>query len=391
VLPYSRQNVLDEDIAEVVNVLRSDFLTQGPYVAKFEQAIIDHVGSNYAVAVNSATSALHIACMALGVSKGDIVWTSAITFVASANCAALCGANVDFVDIDLSTVNISVEALSEKLIIAKKLRQLPKVLVVVHMCGLSADMAAIRKLSLEYGFKIIEDASHALGAMYLGEPVGSCKYSEITVFSFHPVKIITSGEGGVAVTNSQVLFEHMQLKRTHGVTRDPEKMQSPTKEPWFYEQVELGLNYRMSDIQAALGASQIKRLRNIVEQRNLIAERYDDQLASLPLSCFKIPTDCISARHLYVIRLKLDSLEKSKTELYDELLARGIGVNVHYIPLYKHPYYKKHKRQICDYPNAEEYYAEALSIPLFPQMTFQMQDHVINSLKSCLTHNSKAR
>ena len=386
-LPYSRQNVLDEDIAEVVNVLRSDFLTQGPYVAKFEQAITDHVGSNYAVAVNSATSALHIACMALGVSKGDIVWTSAITFVASANCAALCGADVDFVDIDLSTVNISVEALSEKLTIAKKLRQLPKVLVVVHMCGLSADMAAIRKLSLEYGFKIIEDASHALGAMYLGEPVGSCKYSEITVFSFHPVKLITSGEGGVAVTNSQVLFEHMQLVRTHGVTRDPEKMQSLTKEPWFYEQVELGLNYRVSDIQAALGASQIKRLRNIVEQRNLIAERYDDQLASLPLSCFKIPKHCISARHLYVIRLTLEALEKSKAELYEELLAKGIGVNVHYIPLYKHPYYKKHKRQICDYPNAEEYYAEALSIPLFPQMTFQMQDHVINSLKSCLTHN----
>ncbi|MBT8621875.1 UDP-4-amino-4,6-dideoxy-N-acetyl-beta-L-altrosamine transaminase [Polynucleobacter paneuropaeus] len=383
-IPYGRQDIDNEDIQAVINVLKSDFLTQGPAVNAFEAAISSYVGVKYAVACNSATSALHLACLALGVGPGDIVWTSAITFVASSNCALYCGAEVDFVDINLATYNISLEALTEKLIIAKSSGNLPKVLIPVHMAGQSADMRAIYALSQEYGFKIIEDASHAIGGSYENSSIGSCKFSDIAVFSFHPVKIITTGEGGMAVTNNGILADKMNLLRSHGITRDPAQMQSKSDGPWYYEQIELGFNYRMTDIQAALGMSQSKKIGGYVLRRNELAERYKSVLRGLPITLPTLLESNYSAFHLFIILLT-DGITKSRhLEVFSQLREAGIGVNIHYIPVYLQPYYQKKgfKKGYC--PNAEEYYSRAVSLPIFPNLSIDQQDFVGSKLGEIL-------
>ncbi len=380
-IPYGRQDISDADIAAVVDVLRSDFITQGPAVPAFEQTVATYCGAAHAIAVNSATSALHIACLALGVGPGDIVWTSPITFVASANCALYCGATVDFVDVDSTTANISVDALREKLEAAKASNTLPKVVIPVHLCGTSCDMRAIRALGDQYGFRIIEDASHAIGGRYLDEPIGSCRYSDITVFSFHPVKIITTGEGGMALTNDDQLAQVMNLLRSHGVTRDPALMTGESDGGWYYQQVTLGFNYRITDIQAALGTSQMTRIDEFVQRRHEIADWYDEYLVDLPVTALARPDDSYSALHLYVIQLELDDASRSHREVFDSLRAQGIGVNLHYIPVYAHPYYQQlgFKAGIC--PIAEAYYARAISIPMFPTLTRNDQAAVISALK----------
>ncbi len=367
-IPYGRQDISEADIAAVVEVLRSDFITQGPAVPLFENAVAEYCGVARAIAVNSATSALHVACLALGVGPGDIVWTSPITFVASANCALYCGATVDFVDIDEDTGNMSVDALREKLEAAKITNTLPKVVIPVHLCGTSCDMQAIRALGEQYGFRIIEDASHAIGGMYLDLPVGSCTYSDITVFSFHPVKIITTGEGGMALTNDAGLAQTMDLLRSHGVTRDPTLLTRESDGGWYYEQVALGFNYRMTDIQAALGYSQLARLDEFVHRRHQIADWYDEHLAGLPLTLAVRPSDTYSALHLYVVQIELDQAARSHREVFDSLRSQGIGVNLHYIPVYTHPYYQQlgFKAGLC--PAAEAYYSRAISIPMFPNL-----------------------
>jgi UDP-4-amino-4,6-dideoxy-N-acetyl-beta-L-altrosamine transaminase len=369
VIPYGRQDISDEDIKAVVAVLRSDFITQGPSVTDFEQSTAKYCGSAHAIAVNSATSALHIACLALGVGPGDLVWTSPITFVASSNCALYCGADVDFVDVDDATANMSVDALAAKLAEAETSGRLPKVVIPVHLCGTSCNMKAIRALGDRYGFRIIEDASHAIGGHYLDAPVGSCAYSDITVFSFHPVKIITTGEGGMAVTNDAELAQRMGLLRSHGVTRDPSSMTREGDGPWYYQQVALGFNYRITDIQAALGLSQMSRLDAFVARRHEIADWYDEHLATLPLQLPVRPADSYSALHLYVIRVDLENTERTHREVFESLREQGIGVNLHYIPVYTHPYYEQlgFKAGLC--PTAERYYERAISIPMFPNLT----------------------
>ncbi len=385
-IPYGRQDISDADIAAVVDVLRSDFITQGPAVPAFEQTVATYCGAAHAIAVNSATSALHIACLALGVGPGDIVWTSPITFVASANCALYCGATVDFVDVDSTTANISVDALREKLEAAKTNNTLPKVVIPVHLCGTSCDMRAIRALGDQYGFRIIEDASHAIGGRYLDEPIGSCRYSDITVFSFHPVKIITTGEGGMALTNDDQLAQVMNLLRSHGVTRDPALMTGEADGSWYYQQVALGFNYRITDIQAALGTSQMMRIDEFVQRRHENADWYDEYLVDLPVTALACPDDSYSALHLYVIQLELDDLSRSHREVFDSLRAQGIGVNLHYIPVYAHPYYKQLGFQAGICPIAEAYYARAISIPMFPTITRNDQAAVISALKqACAT------
>ncbi|GGI54426.1 UDP-4-amino-4,6-dideoxy-N-acetyl-beta-L-altrosamine transaminase [Oxalicibacterium solurbis] len=383
-IPYGRQNISEADIQAVVDVLRSDFLTQGPAVPAFEQAVATYCGVKHAVAVNSATSALHIACLALGVKSGDWVWTSPITFVASANCALYCGAQVDFVDIDPLTYNLSVECLEEKLKLAESLGRLPKVVIPVHLCGQSCDMVGIHALSQRYGFKVIEDASHAIGGKYRNEPIGNCRYSDITVFSFHPVKIITTGEGGMAVTNEARLAKKMQLFRSHGITRNANEMTQAPDGPWYYEQIELGFNYRMTDIQAALGLNQMKRLDNVVTKRNEIAKDYDRALADTE---FVIPfqdVDRYSAFHLYVVRLRSDDRGRSRKKIFEALRDSEIGVNVHYIPVYQQPYYKKLGFIKDDYPEAEKYYFEAISLPMYPDLTPDQQRYVCRILKEKL-------
>jgi len=379
-IPYGRQDISEADIQAVVDVLRSDYLTQGPAVPAFENAVANYCKVKHAVAVNSATSALHIACLALGVGKGDIVWTSPITFVASANCALYCGAAVDFVDIDPRTYNMSMERLAEKLAQAEKSGSLPKVVIPVHLCGQPCDMAAIRLLGQQYGFKIIEDASHAIGGKYRGEPIGNCRYSDITVFSFHPVKIITTGEGGMAVTNDSSLAKSMQLLRSHGITRDVGEMTHAPDGPWYYQQIDLGYNYRMTDIQAALGLSQMQRLDEFVTKRHTIAKRYDQLLADLPVVTPWQHADSYSGLHLYVIRLKLKNIQKTHREVFEVLRAAGIGVNLHYIPIYHQPYYQGlgFKEEYCQ--EAENYYAEAVSLPMYPNLTEGQQDRVLASL-----------
>lgn len=385
IIPYGRQDVNQADIDAVISVLKSDFLTQGQVVPAFEAAIADYCGARYAVAVNSATSALHIACLALGVRKGDIVWTSPITFVASANCALYCGADVDFVDIDPHTYNLSVECLAEKLAEAQKTGRLPKVVIPVHLCGQPSNMAAIHLLSKQYGFRVIEDASHAVGGRYKSEPVGNCRYSDITVFSFHPVKIITTGEGGMAVTNDKALAKHMCLLRSHGITSAPEDMQArPSEEIWNYQQIDLGFNYRMTDIQAALGLSQTQRLDLFVQKRHLIAERYDQLLSSMPVIIPWQHLDSYSGWHLYIIRLKLNEIKKTQRQVYDSLRAAGVLVNLHYIPVYRQPYYEKVGFRAGDCPNAEQFYSEAISIPLYPGLTEAQQDLVLEALREAI-------
>lgn len=384
VIPYGRQDITQTDVDAVVAVLHSDFLTQGPVVPAFEDAVAKYCGAKYSVASNSATSSLHLACLALGIGSGDVVWTTPITFVASANCALYCGAQVDFVDIDPLSYNLSVENLEQKLIEAKKNGKLPKVLIPVHLCGQSCDMAAIFSLSRKYGFKIIEDASHAIGGKYRGEIIGSCRYSDITIFSFHPVKIITTGEGGMALTNDSSLAASMSLLRSHGITRDASVMTHAPEGPWYYQQINLGFNYRMTDIQAALGLSQMQRLDEIVLKRNDIALRYDDLLADMPVvTPWQNPED-YSARHLYVIRLKLSKILNTRAKIFDSMHQVGINLNVHYIPVYHHPFYQRLGFRAGYCLEAESYYTEAISIPIFPTLTEFQQDRVCQALASQL-------
>jgi UDP-4-amino-4,6-dideoxy-N-acetyl-beta-L-altrosamine transaminase len=376
-IPYGRQDISDSDIQAVVAVLRSDFLTQGPAVPAFEAAVARYCDVDYAVAVNSATSALHIACMALGVGKGDVVWTSPITFVASANCALYCGAEVDFVDIDPRTYNLGVEPLAEKLALAAQAGRLPKVVIPVHLCGQACDMQAIHALSQRYGFKIIEDASHAIGGRYKGEPLGNCRYSDITVFSFHPVKIITTGEGGMALTSDAGLAKRMQLLRSHGITRDPADMTQEPDGPWYYEQIDLGFNYRMTDMQAALGLSQMDRLDEFVARRHALARRYDELLADLPVALpWQQPVN-YSAYHLYPVVLDRARTEADRGLVFSTMRRAGIGVNVHYIPVHTQPYYRQLGFAAGDFPAAEAYYAGAISLPLYYGLGEQDQDRVV--------------
>ncbi|MDP3834109.1 MAG: UDP-4-amino-4,6-dideoxy-N-acetyl-beta-L-altrosamine transaminase [Hydrogenophaga sp.] len=379
-IPYGKQNISDDDIAAVVAVLRSDFLTQGPIVPEFEKTVAAYCGANHAVAVNSATSALHIACIALGVGPGDLVWTSPITFVASANCARYCGADVDFVDIDPRTYNMSAASLADKLEKAKASGRLPKVVIPVHLSGQSCEMQAIHALSQQYGFRIVEDASHAIGGSYQGDKVGNCRYSDIAVFSFHPVKIITTGEGGMAVTNDLELAKHMARLRSHGITRYPSEMTHPPHGSWYYQQIELGFNYRMTDIQAALGMSQMRRLDDFVAQRHAIAQRYDDLLKDSVANTPWQHPDSYSGLHLYVIRLKLGSMKTTHREVFERMRAEGIGVNLHYIPVYRQPYYAQMGFRPEDFPQAERYYAEAITLPIFPGLTVIQQGEVVRRL-----------
>ena len=388
-IPYGRQDIINDDIDAVIEVLKSDFITQGPQVPLFESAIKSAVNVKYACALNSATSGLHVACLALGVGKGDLVWTSPVTFVASANCALYCGAEIDFVDIDPKTYNLCPMALEEKLSDAKRKNlPLPKVVIPVHLCGQSCEMDKIHALSIEYGFAIIEDASHAIGGKYQNSPIGNCQYSDITVFSFHPVKIVTTGEGGAVTTNNEAIAKKINLYRTHGITRDEKLMKNSSQGGWYYEQIALGLNYRMTDIQAALGVSQMSRLNDFILKRNKLAERYDASLNNLPLVIPHQIEDSFSSRHLYVIRLKLDKISLSHKEVFNKLRENGIGVNLHYIPVHLHPYYRDLGFTKGQFPISETYYRDAISIPLFSSLTTNQQDEVINILTSILKNSS---
>ncbi|MGL1115324.1 UDP-4-amino-4,6-dideoxy-N-acetyl-beta-L-altrosamine transaminase [Vibrio vulnificus] len=384
VIPYGKQDINQQDIDSVVDVLKSDFLTQGPQVPAFEQALIEHTGASYALAVNSATSALHIACLALGLGEGDWLWTSPITFVASANCGLYCGAKVDFVDIDPSTYNMCPRRLEEKLIKAKAEGKLPKVVVPVHLCGQPCDMAAIAKLAKVYNFKVIEDASHAIGGKYQGLPIGNCEYSDITVFSFHPVKIVTTAEGGAVMTNQKALSDKMTLLRSHGITRDPEQMEGESHGGWYYQQIDLGFNYRMTELQAALGVSQMQRLDDFVAARHHLANRYNRLLQSLPVVLPYQLENTYSGLHLYVIRLRLDKLSLTHKEVFDALIGKGIGVNLHYIPVHTQPYYEKMGFREGDFPESERYYREAISLPMFHTMSTDQQDEVVRVLSEVL-------
>lgn len=383
-IPYGRQEISRADIDAVVDVLRSDFLTQGPMVPRFEQTVANHVGAEHALAVNSATSALHIACLALGLRPGDWLWTSPITFVASANCGLYCGAKVDFVDIDSCTYNLCPNALAKKLELAEREGRLPKIVVPVHLCGQSCDMAAIHALGERYGFKIIEDASHAIGGKYRGELIGNCRHSDITIFSFHPVKIITTAEGGLATTNDTRLVERMSLLRSHGITRDPALMTHEPDGPWYYQQIDLGFNYRMTDLQAALGVSQMKRLDGFVGRRHALARRYDEMLVGLPVVTPWQHPDSYSGLHLYVIRLDQTKTNRRQLHVFESLRSQGIGVNVHYIPVHTQPYYLNLGFKSGDFPQAERYYAEAISLPMFHGMTEGQQDAVVDALRKAV-------
>ena len=381
-IPYGRQEITEADIDEVNKVLRSDFLTQGPTVPRFEQSVANYCGVSNAIAVNSATSALHIACLALDLSPGDWLWTSPNTFVASANCGRYCGADIDFVDIDPKTYNICIDSLSKKLEQAEKSGRLPKIIVVVHFAGQPSDMKAIYDLSKLYGFKIIEDASHAIGASYNKVKVGSCTYSDITIFSFHPVKIITTAEGGMALTNSKDIANRMFRLRTHGITNDQMKMkQRPQDEIWNYQQIELGFNYRMNDIQAAIGLNQMKRLDEYVKRRHEIAKYYDTELKNLPLTIPWQSPNAYSSYHLYPILIKNNLDNKTQKQVYNELRKNEIAVNLHYIPVHRHPYYENLGFKRNDFPIAEKFHREAISIPIYSSLIEEKQKTVIEVLK----------
>ncbi len=383
-IPYGKQDINQADIDAVVNVLKSDFLTQGAQTPLFEKIVSNYCGSKYGVAVNSATSALHVACLSLNLGKGDWLWTSPNSFVASANCGLYCGAKIDFVDVDTQTYNMSVVELEKKLIHAKQENKLPKIVIPVHFAGQSCDMRKIHSLSKEYGFKIIEDASHAIGGKYLNRPIGGCQYSDITVFSFHPVKIVTTAEGGLATTNSKELAEKMQLYRSHGITRDESLMANKSDGGWYYQQVDLGFNYRMTELQAALGISQMQRLDEFIAKRHILQERYDSLLSSLPLIKPHQNTDSYSALHLYPIQIDLNKVSKNREQIFNELREKGVGVNVHYIPIHTQPYYLQFGFKEGDFPNSESYYSGVISIPLFHAMTVGQQDEVLNVLKMVL-------
>lgn len=383
-IPYGRQHLSEEDIRAVVDVLRSDWLTQGPAVEQFEHEVARYCGAKYAVAVSNATAALHIACLAAGLESGDILWTSPNTFLASANCGLYCGARPDFVDIDPLTYNLSVDALEAKLADADRQGRLPKVVIPVHFSGQSCEMERIAELSKRFGFAVIEDASHAIGGRYRDNPVGSCVFSDMALFSFHPVKIVTTGEGGMLLTNRKDLYEKLQLLRSHGMTRDPHLMDCEPDGPWYYQQVALGFNYRMTDIQAALGVSQLTRLDEFVARRRHLADRYDALLSELPLKLPWRHPDSYSAFHLYVIRLYVDESHRSHRQVFEALRERGIGVNLHYIPVHTQPYYRRFGFKAGDFPEAEQYYREAISLPLFYGLTEAMQDQVIAAMREVL-------
>lgn len=385
-IQYGRHALDESDERAVLEVLRSDFLTQGPVIGRFESALSEACQSAFAVAFNSATSALHVACRALEIGEGDVVWTSAITFVSSSNCALYCGASIDFVDVDPLTNNISVDALKLKLEQAEKCGVLPKLIIVVHLAGLPCDMIAIRKLSFEYGFMIIEDASHAVGASYNSQPVGNCRHSEITVLSFHPVKIITSAEGGVALTNDPKIFEVMTRMRSHGIV-SPDKFvyAPPDNEVWNYQQIDLGYNYRMTDIQAALGLSQLARLDTFVEKRKTIARVYNDALSGLPIQLPIDEVDRHSSWHLYIIKILDKVLVDKKPEIFNFFHQKGILVNLHYIPVYRQPYYQGLGFRVGYCPEAENYFKRALSIPIHPNLTELEQAYTISVIEELLS------
>ncbi|HEY3375046.1 MAG TPA: UDP-4-amino-4,6-dideoxy-N-acetyl-beta-L-altrosamine transaminase [Candidatus Aquicultor sp.] len=379
-IPYGKQSINEEDIEAVIAVLKSDWITQGPAIERFERAVAEYCGVNYAIAVSSGTAALHLACLAAGLKEGDILWTSPNTFVASANCALYCGATPNFVDIDPLTYNLSVDELEAKLSTTEAER-LPKILMPVHFAGQSCEMERINDLGKKYGLTIIEDACHALGGSYKGHKIGACIYSDMVVFSFHPVKSITTGEGGMIITNNEDLYQRLLRLRTHGITRNPSCIQDESHGPWYYEQVELGFNYRITDIQAALGFSQLQKLDSFIDRRRYLAERYNDLLKDLPLVCPYQHPDASSAYHIYPIRLKLNKVSKSRQQVFNELRESGINVNVHYIPVHTQPYYRELGFKQGTYPKAEQYYKEAISIPLFYTLTEEEQDFVVKAIK----------
>jgi UDP-4-amino-4,6-dideoxy-N-acetyl-beta-L-altrosamine transaminase len=383
-IPYGRQDITQADIDAVIAVLKSDHLTQGPAIPRFEQCVADYTGAKHALAVSNATAALHIACLALDLGPGDWLWTTPNTFVASANCALYCGAKVDFVDIDPRSYNLCPQKLEAKLVQAQKVNKLPKVVVPVHLTGQSCDMAAIHALGQKYGFKIIEDASHAIGGQYKGEPIGKGRYSDITIFSFHPVKIITTGEGGMVLTNNDELATRLGLLRSHGITRDPALMTQSMDGPWYYQQVALGFNYRMTDMQAALGASQMTRLDGYVKRRHAIAQRYNELLADLPITLPWQDPESHSAYHLYVVRLQLEHIDRCHRQVFEALRAQDIMVNLHYIPVHTQPYYQNMGFKLGDFPEVEQYYGEAISIPMHVNLTDEEQVFVVGSLRKAM-------
>ena len=379
---YGKQSISEEDVKAVEAVLRSDFLTQGPAIERFERKVADYCGAKYAVAVCNATAALHIACLSAGLGEADCLWTSPITFVASANCGRYCGADVDFVDIDEKTYNMSVEALEEKLRRARKANKLPKVVIPVHLAGQSCDMVRIKELSEEYGFTIVEDASHAVGADYLETKVGSCAFSDMTVFSFHPVKIVTTGEGGMVLTNNRELYENLKIYRSHGITRDTARMTHESDGAWYYQQITLGCNYRMTDIQAALGASQMTRLDAFVARRRALAARYDELLQELPLVTPHVIEGANPSWHIYVVRAAFSQIGKTKQQIFEEMREHGIVLNLHYIPVHRQPYYEKLGFRQGDFPESEKYYEEAFTLPLYYDLTNDEQDQIVEALKA---------
>jgi UDP-4-keto-6-deoxy-N-acetylglucosamine 4-aminotransferase len=382
---YGRQDINETDIRAVEEVLRSDFLTQGPAIERFEGKVAEYCGARYAVAVTNATSALHIACLAAGIGKGDLVWTTPITFTASANCARYCGADVDFVDIDADTYNMSVDALEEKLQTAKKHGCLPNLVIPVHLAGQSCDMKRMKALSEVYGFRLLEDASHAIGADYADGKVGNCAFSDMVVFSFHPVKIITTGEGGMVLTNDKMLYEKLNLYRSHGITRDAAKMSHESDGPWYYQQITLGYNYRMTDIQAALGASQMERIDAFVARRRSLVARYNIALQDFPVKTPYVMEGADPSWHLYIVRIDFANVTKTKQEIFAEMAEKGIALNLHYIPVHTQPYYEAfgHRPEEC--PNAMDYYREALTLPLYPELMDSEQDQVVEALREVLT------
>jgi UDP-4-keto-6-deoxy-N-acetylglucosamine 4-aminotransferase len=383
-IPYGRQSIDASDIAAVVEVLQSDWLTQGPLIERFEQAMAQRCGAVHGVAVCNATAALHLACLAAGLGSGDWLWTSPISFVASANCGRYCGANVDFVDIDPHTWTIDAAALALKLENAARQGRLPKVVVAVAFAGQSADMRSLAGLARQYGFTLIEDAAHAVGARYAGKAVGCGEFADMTVFSFHPVKIITTGEGGMVLTNRGDLDQRLRLLRSHGITRDADQMTEDSHGAWYYQQLELGLNYRITDLQAALGLSQLARLDDFLDRRRALAARYQALLATLPVSLQAPQAEAESAWHLFVVRLQVDSLRRSHREIFDGMRAAGVGVNLHYIPIHLQPYYRELGFKPGDFPQAEGYYAGALSLPMYPGLSEAQQDQVVDSLRGLL-------
>lgn len=383
-IPYATQWIDENDIEAVVKILRSDWLTQGPTVEKFEKRVADYCGAKHAVAVCNGTAALHLACLALDLKPGDTLWTSPNTFVASANCALYCGANVNFVDIDPRTYNLSLKKLRQKLEVAARRKKLPKIVIPVHFAGQSCEMAEIFKLSKRYGFRVVEDAAHAVGARYRNRPVGDCRFSDVAIFSFHPVKIITTGEGGMLLTNRRDLYEKFLRLRTHGITREPRFMRGEPHGPWYYQQVELGFNYRITDIHCALGLSQMKRLEKFIHRRRQLARRYDKLLAGLPLTLPWQHPGAESSWHLYVVRLQLDKIQKSHLQVFEELRAAGIGVNLHYIPVHTQPYYRQLGFRPGQFPEAEKFYTEAISLPMFAKLTNAEQDCGVKVLREIL-------